>query len=295
MPMDQAPPVDLRPIGTMQPMGRDIRRMAQFAKFFTHQTLFEPFVSAAPGTVARQTFTAEGQVAAFQIMLIAVSADNLGDKLLVTLTPNGEQFMFEPMYLSQLGSGQYPYKVPPGITIRRNNIITAIIEEAKLVPANNNIRIAYFGAKIYEQPLTGPRRYLNAKPWWYPANFTAQDSGQGALAANGTRTYVVRVDSDSDFEVQKLTVVSDAPVLIQIQTDADDWFDQPIRSELLGGSLIELVVPPGPSGWRPFMLPVPRLVTGAAYIRTVVTNTVAAANRCEIQYHGVRLYPANGA
>lgn len=282
-------------LDTNQPHGRIINRAAVFGKFYTYQHIFNPFTSAATGTIARQTWTAEGNVAAFHVMRMACLADNLGDKALLTMSPLGEQWMFDPMYLSHFGSGQFPFNLPTPVVIRRNNIVTCVVTDTKLVAADNTIRLASFGAKMYDTPLIPPRRYANAKPWWYTANFTAQDSGQGALAANASKTYVVRVDADSDFEVEKLSVVSDAPVLIQIQTDADDWFDQPIRSELLGGSQIELIVPPqDPSGWHPFVLPVPRLITGAGYIRTLVSNTVAAANRCEIQYHGKRLYPAGG-
>jgi len=282
------------PIPTMQP-GRDIRRAAQFGKYFVYSHAFVPFTSVATGTQARQTLTAEGQTSAFQVMRLSLMADNLGDKLLLVLTPNGEQFMFESLYLSQLGSGQFPFNVPIGLTIKRNNILSALLTDTKLIAGNNNVRIAYHGAKMYPGPLVGARRYAHAKPWWYPANFTAQDSGTGPLTANQTRSYTVRTDGDSDFEIQKISIVADAPILLQVQTDADDWFDTPLRGELFGWSQVEAIVPPiDPSGWHPFVLPMPRLITPGGYIRTVVSNTVAANNRCEIQYHGVRLYPGGG-
>lgn len=281
-------------VNTNQPQ-RDIRRAAQYGKFFTYSHSFVPFTSAASGTIARTTWTADGQTIAFRVLRFAVMADNLGDKVLFTLTPNGEQIMAEPMYLGQLGAGQFPFNIPQGLEVKRNNVVSAVITDTKLVAANNNVRIAWFGAKMYEQPLVAARRYNNLKPWWYPGNFTAQDSGRGALTANETRSYTVRTDADSDFEIQKITILADAAVSLQVQTDADDWFDTPLRSELLGGSQIELIVPPiDPSGWHPFVLPMPRLIGPAGYIRTVVTNSVGVTNRCEVQYHGVRLYPAGG-
>lgn len=283
-----------QPLSTGQPP-RDIRRQAQYGKFFVHTHAFTPFTSAAAGTTAQTSFTVDGQTVGFALMRIAVLADNLGDKILLTATPNGEQFSFDPHYLTHFGGGQFPLNISPAWLLRKNGILKAVITDTKLVPGNNNVRIAYFGQKVYDRPLIGPRRYHAAKHWFYPANFTAQDSGRGALIANETRSYTVRIDSDSDFEIQKLSVASDGPVTVQVQTDADDWFESALRSELLGGSLIEIPVAPiDASGWHPFILPAPRLIIDAGYIKVTVTNQVAAVNRCEVQFHGTRLYPAGG-
>lgn len=297
----QMPQTDLeqlivyKPVATFQP-GRDIKRPAQYGKFFTYFTQALPLASGAQG-FRGANFTADGNYLAFAVQKIACLADNLGAKALIVVQPSGEQFSADPMFLSHYGGGQFPRIKHPAWLIRKNNIVTAVLDDRQLIPANNNIRIAYFGQKISEKMLVPPMRYNAAKQFTYPANFTANDSGQGALAPNAVRTYTIMVDADSDFEVQAITVVSDGPVTIQVQTDADNWFDTDIRSELLGGSGIEIIVPPlDPSGWHPFILPAPRWLMGSAYIKTTVTNTVGGevSNRCEVQFHGVRLYPSGG-
>jgi hypothetical protein len=126
------------------------------------------------------------------------------------------------------------------------------------------------------------------------ANFTANDGGPGAIAAGSTQIFTLRADGDSDFEVQKITVVSDGPCTVQIQSDNDNWFVAALRSELLGGSNIETTAGTF-SGERPFILPAPRLITGAGYITSTVANLDAVnANRVQVTYWGVRLYPAGG-
>lgn len=299
MPESSMPQSDLEqlimqaPVATMQP-GRNVPRKAQYGKFFTYLHQKTPLLAGA--TADRSTvFTVDGNYVAFAVQKITCLADSLQAKVLWVVTPNGEQFMGDPFFLSHLGGGQFPQIIHPAWLLRKNNVVTAVFDDRQLVQANNNIRIAYFGQKVQADPIVGAMRYNAAKQFIYPANFTANDSGQGALLPNQQKTYTAKIDADSDFEIQKITVVSDAPVLIQIQVDADNLFDTDIRSELLGGSLIDPIVPPlDPSGWHPFILPAPRWLMGAAYYKVSVTNTVNAANRCEIQLHGVRLYPNGG-
>ncbi len=299
MPESAMPQTDLEqliaqaPVSTMQP-GRDVRRKKQHGKFFTYLHQKTPLLAGA--TADRSTvFTADGNYVAFAVQKIACLADSLQAKILWVVTPNGEQFSGDPFFLTHLGGGQFPQIIHPAWLIRKNNTVTAVLDDRQTVQANNNIRIAYFGQKVQADPIVGEMRYNAAKQFIYPANFTANDSGQGALLANQVKSYTGKIDAEADFEIQKITVASDGPILIQIQVDADNLFDTDIRSELLGGSLIDpLIAGVDPSGWHPFILPAPRWLMGAAYYKVTVTNTVAAAVRAEVQLHGVRLYPAGG-
>jgi hypothetical protein len=291
--------VTARPVSTFQP-GRKVTRKAQFGKFFTYFTQVLPLAASA---VQNRTgsFTSDGKYLAFAVQKVACLADSLAAKAFLVNQPGGEQFSFDSMYLTHFGGGQYPRIIHPAWMIRANNVVSLVVSDAQVVPAPNNIRIAYFGQKIQATPIVGPMTYHAAKQYVYPALYTLNDALQvdaqhlGPLAANATRTYTIMVDADSDFEVQAITVASDAAITIQVQTDADNWFDTDILSPLLGGSLIDPIVPPlDPSGWHPFILPAPRWVQGAGYIKVVATNTVAAPVRAEVQFHGVRLYPAGG-
>lgn len=284
--------VSYRPVSTFQP-GRDVNRKAQYGKFFTYFTQALPLAAGAINNRAA-TFTADGKYLAFAVQKMACLADSLQAEGLLVVQPSGEQFSSDAMFLTHYGGGQFPRIVHPAWILRANNMVTLVLDDRQTVPAPNNIRVAYFGQKIQREPIIGPMSYNAAKQFDYPAKFTV-DSERGVLAPNAVRTFTITVDADSDFEVQAISVASDAPVTVQTQSDADNWFDTDIRSELLGGSLIDPIVPPlDPTGWHPFILPAPRWIMGAGYIKTTVTNTVAANNRCEVVYRGVRLYPAGG-
>ena len=116
------------------------------------------------------------------------------------------------------------------------------------------------------------------------------------IPAGQVGVFTLRFDGDSDFDVRKITLVSDAPITFQVQSDDDNWFQRPIRSELLGGSQIE--VPGGTgifSGELPFMLPHPRFVTKAAYLNVTVSNLdVVNSNRVQVAFWGTRLFPGGG-
>ena len=299
--MPEMPQTDLeqlvlyRPVSTFQP-GRRIDRPAQFGKFYTYFTNSLPL---AAGAVANRnaSFTSDGKYLAFAVQKIAALADSLAVRVLPVIQPSGEQFAAQEMFLTHYGGGQFPRIIHPAWIIRKNNILTSVMTDAQAVPAPNNVRIAYFGQKIQAGvPIVPAMKYNAAKQFSYPASFTAFDQA-GPLPPNATRTATITVDADSDFEVQAITVASMGPITLQVQTDADNWFDTDIRSELLGGSLINPIVPPiDPSGWHPFIMPAPRWVMGAGYIKATLTNTVGGevANPAEVQFHGVRLYPAGG-
>lgn len=280
---------------TAQPM-RNVQKAAQFGKFFTYRHAIT-LTAAQQG--ARDTIGIDGE-SDFELRKIAVLADNRGVNFQMILTPLQEAFMSLPSFLSHYGSGQRPFVVNPAMILKRSSQFSGVFDDRRLVQVGDNaIVVAYHGAKVYNTPIVTPRRYDIAKPYLpYLANLTAFDGGQGSVPANGTATFNIRTDSDSDFEVQKITICSDGPILIQITTDQDNWFRNPLPGELLGAENIETVLGGGPNGFSgefPFVLPAPRFITAAAYITTEITNLLTdAANRVQVGYHGVRLYPAGG-
>lgn len=276
-----------------QPMRR-VRKAVQFGKYFVYRHT----ITLPAGQIgARDLIGIDGE-SDFELRKIAVLADNRGVGFQMILTPLQEAFQSLPSFLSHYGSGQRPFIVNPALVLRRSSQFSGVFDDRRLIQVGDNeITIAYHGAKVYSTPIVLPRQYELAKPYLpYLAKFTGAD-GSTAVPALGTSTFNIRTDSDSDFEVQKITICSDGPVLIQVTTDQDNWFRNPLPGELLGAQNIETVAGGGPDGFSgeyPFVLPAPRFVTAAAYISTEITDLSGAANRVEVGYHGVRLYPAGG-
>lgn len=298
-----ASPFDVpQAIATGQPPGRYQRR-PQNTKFFTVVHQFIPGTTVGwPGLGIRDLFQVDGD-ADFHILKQAVLAFgtetgiiNLGDTVAFEVSPVSESFNFVETFLSNYGTGRLPSQLQTPIVLPRNAVWTAKASQRNNGNLTNTILIAHFGAKVYRNPYIGERVYRQQKPYTYMANFTAFDGGAGQIAAGSTAIFTLRTDGDSDFDVRKLTVVADAPVTLQVRSDDDNWFSRPIRSELLGGSLIEVFGAQGSiSGELPFFLPVPRLVTAAGYLNVAVTNSdVVNPIDCQIGFWGQRLYPAGG-
>lgn len=291
-------------VQTGQPAGRYIRK-PQNAKFFTYLHEFTPGVTtgwvAAAINIANQ-FNVDGD-ADFHIIKQAVlafdelNAQRLDDTIKFEVSPVSEGFNFTETYLSNYGSGRYPGLFNTPLVLPRTSIYTALASNRNAAGLLTTIRFAHFGAKVYRNPYLQQRVYRQQKPFAYSASFGGNVSGANAvLPAGGTDIFTLRTDGDSDFDVRKITVVSDAPVTLQVQTDEDKWFARPIRSELLGGSLIVNYGTLGyVSGEVPFMMPVPRLISGAGYINVQASNT-DLVNPCRLQvvFWGTRLYPAGG-
>jgi hypothetical protein len=269
---------------------KPITREPLWARPFTYTHEFLPL--AASAVQQRQSVNIEGN-ADFAVTGISVMADDLAAKLRFEVTPLAESFQFLPLYLANLGSGRRPFKFNPPIVLRRNCIFTGIADDRQTIAAANNIRIGYHGLKLYQNPLLPARRYDLGKPFTYIANFTSDDGGQGPVAANGVAIANLRVDGDSDFEVLKITIVSDGPCTFRPQSAGDVyWFQQELRSELFGGSTIE--TPDPSSGEYPFELPQPYVIPAGGFLATFVTDVSGFANRIQVAYTGVRLYPGGG-
>lgn len=268
---------------------RPIHIPAIFNKFFGYHFEFAPLAS---GTIAgRDLVTIEGG-ADFFIFASAIVADNWGAKIRLETTPTSESWLNIPLFLSHFGSGQRPTIFLPPIRLPRNAVVTLIADDRQLAAADNNIRLLLIGAKQYAEALYRPRTYLGMKRYIYQANLTADDGGPGTIAASAQGIQTIRLDGDSDFKVEKITLTSDTGITVQIQSDGDNWFNEEVRAELLGVSLPER---PGPfSGEYPFILPAPRFVSAAGTITVFVTNREAVATRVQIAFHGIRLFPPGG-
>lgn len=294
-------------INTGQPFGRYVRR-PQITKFFTYLHQFVPGITvgwAVGALQIRDAFQVDGD-ADFHIMKQAVLAfDTNGtlvgqDTLAFEVSPVSESFNFSEQFVASFGTGRLASKMGRfPLILPRNAIFTAKASQRSIAVGGQppTILIAHFGAKVYRNPYLGAKTYLQQKPYTYIANFTGFDGGVGQIAAASTAIATVRTDGASDFDVLKVTVVSDAAVTIQIRTDENNWFLRPIRSELLGGSQITALGGPGFtwSGELPFDMTVPKLITAAGYLNVQVTNLDAVNPiNCQVSFWGQRLYPAGG-
>lgn len=277
-------------------------READYSKFFTYLHRYEPLASGAVDVIDQ--FQIDGD-ADFWINKQArlnfdeLNQEQLGVTVRFEVSPISETYNFVESYLSHYGTGQRPNQYPPNSPIKlpRNAVFSAHAWDRNIPNVATTNFIAHHGGKVYQRPIVTARRYLQREPYLYIASFTPfGNPSDKTIPAGQIGVFTMRMDGNSDFDVRKLTILSDAPILLQIQTDDDNWFHRAIRSELLGGSLIQT---PGvgafASGEYPFFLPHPRFITKAAYINVNVTNLDQVnPNRVQVGFWGQRLYPGGG-
>lgn len=285
-------------------------RAAQWGKYFAYVHQFLPL--PASSVRAQRSFSVDGSYD-FLIQKVAASFTNGAVLLQTQVSPMGEVFEQAPIYGAGWGSGQHPEIVgggrlrPPhefGVpeVLSRNSVFTLFATDGQIAPADQNVLLCYHGTKVSRAPLIPARKYAVAKPFKYPATFdalTSDNNGNptGPIPAGQTRIFTIVVDQEGDFDVSSLTVVADTSVTVSIVSDSDNWFLSPLPLDLLGGSLIETTSVPGQffSGQYPFVLPGPRLITSAGYIQVTVSNLdLVNATRCQVVFHGQRLYPSGG-
>lgn len=277
-------------LSTGQPV-QPFNREPQLANYYAYIHTWLPL--AANGFQVQRDNKVDGD-ADFHIRKITVMATSRAVKYQLQITPLSEFFHQVPLYLAHLGSGQFPFQLPDPIVVPRNGIIASILDEKST--EENTIRIAYHGAKVYRRPKVDARRYIQSKWYGYPANFTADNSGNGPIPAGETRAFTIQVDQDSDFDVKKITIASDSPVLFMVESASDQWFQVPMHSTLVGGNTIG-VVAAGTlfSGEVPWLLPAPRLIDGAGYITVTAENLDQDnPNNVQVIFWGTRRYPAGG-
>lgn len=281
--------------------GNGFVREADYSKFFTFLHSFNPLPLGARAVI--DSFQIDGDADFWINKQAVLASDNVGtrrgDTVQFQVSPVSESYNFVETFVSNLGSGRFPNQFPPGspIVLPRNAIFSALASDRNNPQIQTTLLIAHFGGKVYQRPIVTARKYFQRKPYIYVANFTSfGNPTDKTIPAGQVGVFTLRLDGDSDFDVRKLTLVSQAPVLIQIQSDDDNWFAKPLRGELIGGSLIEVPGANGTfSGELPFMLPHPRLITKAAYININVTNLDQVnPNAVQLAFWGNRLFPGGG-
>lgn len=271
--------------------GGMVRRPDIRGKYYCHTASFETLASGAIDS--RDSFMVSGEGIGFEILKLAALASNYGAKVNFELTPQGQKLSNVPFFLSHLGTGRLPMVLSPGLFLPRATTLVVSADDRQLVNAAQNVWLAFHGRKVYPEPIYPRREFRGYVPYRYLGNFTNDNGGAGPIAANGTLYLNIPTDGGADFEVRSLTIVSDAPITLQIATEGDNWFQEPVRSELFGGSLIEIAVNGG-SGEYPFLLPAPRFVPGAEPITVYVADQGGVSNRVQIALNGNKLYPAGG-
>ena len=272
------------------PGGR-VRRPDIRGKYFCHHVSFETLTASAIDS--RDQFVVGAEGIGFEILKTSVLAQNYGAKVLLELTPQGQKLSNVPMFLSLFGTGRLPQYWSPGIFLPIATTLVVAADDRQLIAGAQNVRIAFHGRKVYRQPVYPRREYRTYFPYSYVANFTADNGGVGALTANGVSILNIPTDGSADFEVRAISIVSDAAITLQVASESDNWFQETMRSELFGGSLVELPTDGG-SGEYAFRLPAPRFVPGAEPISVYVTEAGGVANRVQIAFHGNKLYPKGG-
>jgi hypothetical protein len=194
-------------------------------------------------------------------------------------------------FLGALGNGSFPGWLSQPMHLDRGTVFRCIADDRQLVPAANVIRILHIAQKVYDTPFEPGKTYLGAEPFLLIADFTAQ--GIGAVPASASIQFPNTIDSSYDFDIYEVSLISDAAFTLEVETSgkALRWFNKPCHSALLGGSGFNAALP---SGARPFKLPSPVFVAAAGAIITTVNNLVAATNRVQVIYKGVKLTPPRG-
>lgn len=271
--------------------------------FFGVVHQFLPLASGA--RVIEDTVTIDGQ-SDFDVHRLAFTAQDNQAKIQFKIG-TGILYNDTPHFLAALGSGQFPLPLSAlplmgrtsmrqGYRIPRSNTYTVSASDRQLVPGTNNIRILSIGAKVFAQPFEPAKAYERVRAYRYVANFTADDNGGGAIAANAVRDFPVGVSGQADFDIYGLSIIADDPNItfrIQVSGRQEEWFNRPCHGLLLGATPL---LPAGgiPSGGTPFLLPYPYRVPAAGFINVQAADLSGAPNRCQVVFHGLWCEPAHG-
>jgi len=208
----------------------------------------------------------------------------------------GINFHQDKIFLSGLGSGYFPQWIdPPRLIPRGTAAFRALVDDRQLVPAANTIRILHIGMKVLARPRPA-LYYESQEPYKYLADFTDQGPTGGAIGANKALSLPVGINSDADFEIQKIAILSDGDLTLDILATSDtlSWFSRPCHTQLLGGTTIEAIGPGLFSGAWPFRLPGRKFVPAVGAIQVTATDLTGASNRAQVIFIGRKLRPPGG-
>jgi hypothetical protein len=114
-----------------------------------------------------------------------------------------------PVFIGALGRANFPRWMQVPALIPRAQTFSCIADDRQAVPVTNTIRILHVGQKVYDRPFEAARAYTHVNEYDFVANFTNDDGGVGPLAANGTNIAPVNVFADADFDIYKVSILSD--------------------------------------------------------------------------------------
>lgn len=248
-----------------------------------------------------QTFrTNIDQDADFEIYENAASAISRNFRTRTVESSSGRQLHDAPLPGAGFyGDGRRPFPLPVSKRIKRaSTLLTTIRDESGVA---NQVRLAYIGAKIFKRRPFPVPEYVAREFFAYTAPFipvATDPEGVGAILANGTGIFNIRIQEDADFEIRSLTIVHDiaipaasdsvATIAFADETYSYRFMDRPIPVENLGGARI---VDVSPAGFFPFRLRVPKLLRRASTLSVTVRNLDPANPlQMRVTFYGAKLY-----
>lgn len=263
----------------------------RFRRFFGVVHQFLPLASGARNL--QDTQTIDGQ-ADYWIYKRAATANSFEAKVQF-IVGTGRLFMDVPHFMGLDGIGQFPFLLPPqGQIVPKANTFSMIASDRQIVQSAQNIRVLHIGEKVFGNPIEPPKAYTRVMAYQYTANFTADDNGNGPIAANSILDFGVRISGDADFDIYGFAVLADSPLLtlqIEVSGRNEEWFSRPVHGMLVGATAINA---PIPAGGTPFRLPHPLRVRATGTINTRVADLSGASNRVQVVYFGLWCEPGGG-
>jgi len=269
--------------------------------FFGVVHQFLPLPLGARGLEDTQTIDGQSD---FEVHRFSYTAEDDQAKVQLRLG-TGQFYMDQPHFINAFGIGQFPLMLSGlpfltktsmrhGFVVPRANTYSLAGWDRRLVQATNNLRVLSIGAKVFDRPFEAAKAYTRVRAFRYVANFTADDNGGGAIAANAVRDFAVSISGQADFDIYGFSIIADSPLVtvrIQISGRQEEWFSRACHGLLLGATAFGA---PIPSGSTPFLLPYPYRVPAAGFINTQVADQSGASNRVQIVFHGLWCEPGHG-
>jgi hypothetical protein len=145
----------------------------------------------------------------------------------------------------------------------------------------NLIRLAFHGSKLRPGQAPWDRKYRAMIPYVYPLNVSGTVPGTVVVAANDTAAFSVPTDKDGSFLCMKLVGQRTGSALVTIKDGGRDrqWVDSATHFDNIIGS----------AGF-PCILPSPRYCEKGAVISGSIQDLSGAANTCECDFAGIKIY-----
>lgn len=214
----------------------------------------------------------------------------------IRVKANRKDLFSDACFLATFGTGRYPQYLPKELVLDGGADFVVTLDDRQTVTTAITARFLHYGYLRHNEPVQAARFYSEAEPWRYVADFTAEGPNAAAVTASGSISLPINIDQDGDFQVYKVTLVSDGAFKVQISNSDrhQDWFwPGPVHAQLLGG--VSFGGDPSAGAW-PFRLPesVPEFVSAGSSLKVAVSDISAATNRVQVIFDGRKLKPAGG-